>query len=165
MFSEPPLPHAHTRACAYAACTRPRTTEEVLLLKGVMDQYLSPEKDSRCDYFLYMHLKGFNYTGQCFCFCDSMIHLLSKNNKTEFCRLRGMCKILDPCYNQDFTFSHQICFPNSTFLISRIVLCRMESNIPATVKMPPMIAQTFVMKCEKDFGTSVTITCIGEGSK
>ncbi|KAJ6417342.1 hypothetical protein OIU84_003121 [Salix udensis] len=55
--------------------------------------------------------------------------------------------------------------PSSTFFIILTVLCKIESNIPATVKTPPIMAQTLVIKCQKDLGFSVIRTCIGESSK
>ena len=41
----------------------------------------------------------------------------------------------------------QLNLPNSIFFfIARSPLCKMESNIPATVKIPPIIAHIFVAK-------------------
>lgn len=79
---------------------------------------------------IYMHLQGFDCSGQ---FPSLRFCWVKNNNNTIELLTRGAGKILDP-FNQKCTFPHHKCFPNSTLFISRIVLCRMESSIPATWK-------------------------------
>lgn len=129
--------------------------------------------------------------------CNASFHiLLSKRNMLSSLTKQSSLNQMQQINNSSCTLTntwpiYQKFLPSSTFLIILIVLCRIESIIPATckpkrkkklvstietskqlqktkiltVKTPPIIAHTFVIKCEKDFGFSVIRTWLQKTKK